>query len=45
MAVFLIGEVICLVTSFNDRDFDLLNRVKCDSYLITSERDRSRTHP
>ena len=45
IAVFLVGEVICLVTSFNDRDLDLLNRVKCDSFLITFQRDHSRTHP
>ena len=42
---FSVGEVICLVTLFNDRDLSLLNHVKYDSYLITSQRDRSRTHP
>ena len=34
MAVFLVGEVICPVTSFHDRDLSLLNHVKYDSYLI-----------
>ena len=42
---FLLGEVICLVISVNDRDLSLLNHVKYDSYLITSQRDRSRTYP
>ena len=32
MAVFSVGEVICLVTPFNDRDFGLLNHVKFDSH-------------
>ena len=45
MAVFSIGEVICLVTSVNERDLSPLNHVKDDSYLITFQRDRSRTHP
>ena len=40
MAVFSVGAVICLVTSFNDRDLRLLNHVKYDSYLITSEREK-----
>ena len=44
MAVFSVGEVICLVTLFDDRDLGLLNHVKFDSCLITSQRDRSRTH-
>ena len=42
---FSVGEVICLVTLFDDRDRGLLNHVKFDSCLITSQRDRSRTHP
>ena len=45
MAVFSVGEVICLVTPLNDRDLGLLNHVKYDSYLITSQRNCSRTHP
>ena len=31
MAVFSVGEVICLATPFNDRDLSLLNHVKYDS--------------
>ena len=42
MAVFSVGEVVCFAY---DRDLSLLNHVKYDSYLITSQRDRSRTHP
>ena len=45
MAVFSVSEVVCLVISVNERDLSLLNHVKYDSYLITSQRDRSRTHP
>ena len=37
MAVFSFGEVICLVTSFHEPDLSLLNHVKYDSYLITSQ--------
>ena len=33
---FLVGGVICLVNSGNERDLSLLNSVKYDSYLITS---------
>ena len=36
---FLVGGVICLVDSVNDRDLSLLNSVKYDSYLITSLMD------
>ena len=36
---FLVGGVICLVNSVNERDLSLLNSVKYDSYLITSQRD------
>ena len=36
---FLVGGVICLVNSVNERDLCLLNSVKYDSYLITSYRD------
>ena len=35
MAVFSVGEAICLVTPFHDRDLGLQNHVKYDSYLIT----------
>ena len=35
MAVFLVGGVICLVNSVNDRDLCLLYCVKYDSNLIT----------
>ena len=38
-------EVICLVISVNERDLSLLNHVKYDSYLVTPQRDFSRTHP
>ena len=44
MAVFFVRDVICLVISANERDLSLLNHVKHGSYLITSQRDRSRTH-
>ena len=33
---FLVGGVLCLVNSVNERDLSLLNSVKYDSYLITS---------
>ena len=33
---FLVGGLICLVNSVNERDLSLLNSVKYDSYLITS---------
>ena len=33
---FLVGGVICLVNSVNERDLSLLNNVKFYSYLITS---------
>ena len=33
---FLVGGVICLVNSVNERDLSLPNSVKYDSYLITS---------
>ena len=36
---FLVGGVICLVNSVNDRDLSLLISVKYDSYLITSWMD------
>ena len=36
---FLLGRVICLVDSFNRRDHSLLNGVKHDSYLITSQKE------
>ena len=36
---FLVGGVICLVNSVNERDLSLLNSGKYDSYLITSWRD------
>ena len=36
---FFVGGVICLVNSVNERDFSLLNSVKYDSYLVTSESD------
>ena len=36
MAVFSVGEVICLVIPFNDQDLSLLTHVESDSYLITS---------
>ena len=36
---FLVGGVICLVNSVNERDLSLLNSVKYDSYLITSYGD------
>ena len=42
---FSVGGVIRLVTSFHERDSSLVNNVKCDPYLISSRRDRSRTHP
>ena len=38
MAVFSVGEVTCLVTSFHDPDLSLLNHVKYHFYLITSRR-------
>ena len=43
MAVFSVGGVICLVNSVYDCDLSMLNHVKYDSYLITSQKDRSRT--
>ena len=39
MAVFFVGEVICLVISVNERDLSLLNSVKYDSHLIISLSD------
>ena len=36
---FLVGGVICLVNSVDERDLSLLNCVKYDSCLIASERD------
>ena len=36
---FLVDGALCLVHPFNDRVFRLLNRVKYDSYLITSQRE------
>ena len=36
---FFVGGVICLVNSFNESDLSLLNSVKYDYNLITSERD------
>ena len=42
---FSVDGVICLVTSFHERHFSLPNHVKYDAYLITSQRDLSRTHP
>ena len=36
--LFLVGGVICLVNSVNERDFSLLNSTKYDPYLITSWR-------
>ena len=36
---FLVGEVICLFHSFNDRELGLLNSVKHDSHLTTSYKD------
>ena len=33
------GEVICLVTSFHDRDLSLLNRAQYGSYLTASYKD------
>ena len=33
---FLVGGVICLVNSVNERDLGLLNSVKYYAYLITS---------
>ena len=44
LPLILVGEVICLVTSFHERDLSLLNHVKYDSYVIASQRDSSRTH-
>ena len=44
MAVFSVGGVIRLVTSFHERDFSLLSHVKYDSCLITSQRDRFYEH-
>ena len=35
MAVFFVGEMICLVISVNERDFSLPIDIKYDSYLIT----------
>ena len=36
---FLVGGVICLFLSVDERDFGLLNCVKYDSYLLTSYKD------
>ena len=36
---FLVGGVICLVNSVDERDLSLLNSANYDSYLITSWRD------
>ena len=36
---FLVGELICLLHSFNDRDLSLLNSVQHDSSLLTSEKE------
>ena len=36
---FFLGEVICLVTSFDDLDVSIPNGVQYDSYLIVSWRD------
>ena len=36
---FLVGELICLFHSFNDRNLSLLNCVQHDSYLISSEKE------
>ena len=36
---FLVGGVICLITSVDERDLSLLNGVKYDSYVITSWTD------
>ena len=37
--LFLLGGLICWVDSFNEGDFSLLNSVKNDSSLVTSQRD------
>ena len=36
---FLVGGVICLFNSVNERDLSLLNSVKYDSCLIAPEKD------
>ena len=36
--------MICLVTFFDDRYFSLLNHVKYDSYLMTSQRETVHEH-